>query len=263
MQERRTRPPCLVRSRPSRSPRFLAPAAPINMRSDLEIARDVALKPIPRTSPPTTASRRAPSSPTASTWRRWTTASAGRTAAAPRARSTWSSPRSRRRPPARGRRSTPWAFSLALNKIGKKAACAIRQPSHGAGVRDQGRRGGRRPQPGRAHGGPPPDRRLPRGHSGQQPAERGDRRIDPPGQPVGHRPGHRHLATRPRRQRPGASPDHDRARRAEERRAPGDRLRHHVGVGGHGRARDELGPRRRVAPPTRAARSAPTARASP
>ena len=100
---------------------------------------------------------------------------------------------------------------------------------HGPDVRDQGRRGGWRLQPGRTDGDPQPapHRRLPRGHGGAQPAVRGARQPPPPGQRGRHRPARHHVAARARRQRPRAAQHRRGPRRQAGRCPPADRLRHH------------------------------------
>ena len=76
---------------------------------------------------------------------------------------------------------TPLGEGKTTTTVGLgQAMCAHRASGHGRDpaavdgpdVRDQGRRGRRRLQPGRAHGDaqPAPHRRLPRGHRGAQPA---------------------------------------------------------------------------------------------
>ena len=91
-----------------------------------------------------------------------------------RAASTSSSPRSPRRRSARARRRRPSGSPRASTGSASKAAVCIRQPSLGPGLRDQGRRGRRRLQPGHPDGGlqPPPDRRRPRHRRGAQPRRR-------------------------------------------------------------------------------------------
>ena len=109
----------------------------------------------------------------------------------------------------------------------------------GAGLRREGRRSGRRREPGRAARGdqPAPDRRLPRGRGGEQPARGGDRYLDPARQPARPRPGARELAARRRHERPRPAPGAHRARRPAERRPARDGLRHHVRVRGDERHR--------------------------
>ena len=106
----------------------------------------------------------------------------------------------------------------------------------GPDVRDQGRRGRRRLQPGHPDGDaqPAPDRRLPRGDRGAQPAVGDGRQPPAPGQRARPRPRQHHLAARARRQRPRAAQHRHRARRARGRRHPADRLRHHRCVRGDG-----------------------------
>ena len=76
-------------------------------------------------------------------------------------------------------------LSSARAPVDALAAAAIAR----ADVRHQGRRGGRRLQPGRADGGrePAPDRRLPRGHLGAQPAHSHGRQPPAPRQRARHR----------------------------------------------------------------------------
>ena len=101
-----------------------------------------------------------------------------------------------------------------------------------AGLRHQGRRGGGRLCAGGPDGGlqPPPDGRRPRDLARPQPARGDDRQLDHPRQQAAHRPAVHHLAARRRRERPGAAQDRDRPRRARERPATRDGLRHRRGV---------------------------------
>ena len=63
-----------------------------------------------------------------------------------------------------GKTTTSVSLTQGLGKIGKNVMLCLREPSHGAGVRHQGRRQRRRLRAGRADGGdqPPLQRRLPR-----------------------------------------------------------------------------------------------------
>ena len=102
----------------------------------------------------------------------------------------------------------------------------------GARLRHQGRRGGGWLRPGRPHGGlqPPSDRRRPRDLPRPQPARRDDRQLDHPRQQAPHRPAVHHLAARRRRERQGLAQGRDRPRRAGERLAARDGLRHRGGL---------------------------------
>ena len=82
--------------------------------------------------------------------------------------------RSRPTPLGEGKSTTTVGLAQGLNRIGHRAAVAIRQPIARAGLRDQGRRRRRRLQPGHPDGGlqPPPDRRRPR-HRGRPQPRRG------------------------------------------------------------------------------------------
>ena len=106
----------------------------------------------------------------------------------------------------------------------------------GPDVRDQGRRGRRRLQPGRPHGRaqPAPDRRLPRGHRGAQPAVGGAGQPPLPGQHLRDRPARHHLAAGARRQRPRAAQRDRRPRQQDGRDPAADRVRHHRRERGHG-----------------------------
>ena len=109
----------------------------------------------------------------------------------------------------------------------------------GPDVRDQGRRGRRRLQPGHPHGAaqPAPHRRLPRRDRGAQPAGRHPRQPPPPGQRPRPRPPQHHVAPRAGRQRSCAAQHRDRPRLEGGRRHPPERVRHHGRLGGDGRAR--------------------------
>ena len=139
------------------------------------------------------------------------------------------------------------AFSPHRQARGRRDPPAVDGPD----VRHQGRRRGRGLLAGRADGEvqPPPHRRLPRGHERAQHALRGPRQPPLPGQRRRARPVPRHLAPRARRQRPRAAQHRHRPRRADGRRAARVRLRHHLGVGGHGRPRPVERPRRHARPP--------------
>ena len=106
----------------------------------------------------------------------------------------------------------------------------------GPDVRDQGRRGRGRLQPGRAHGRaqPAPDRRLPRRDRGAQPAVGRPGQPPLPGQRRGHRPARHHLAPGARRQRPRAAQRDRRSRQQDGRDPAPDRVRHHRRERGHG-----------------------------
>ena len=106
----------------------------------------------------------------------------------------------------------------------------------GPDVRDQGRRGRRRLQPGRpdGHPQPAPDRRLPRGHRGAQPAVGGAGQPPVPGQRLRDRPARHHLAAGARRQRPRAAQRDRRPRQQDGRDPAADRVRHHRRERGHG-----------------------------
>ena len=85
---------------------------------------------------------------------------------------------------ARASRTTTVGLAQGLNRIGRRAAVTIRQPSLGPGVRDQGRRRRRRLQPDHPDGGlqPPPDRRRPRDRRRAQPGRGVHRQPHPPRQ---------------------------------------------------------------------------------
>ena len=119
-----------------------------------------------------------------------------------------------------GKSTTTVGLAQGLERIGKKAAVALRQPSPRPGVRDQGRRRRRRLQPGHPDGGlqPPPDRRHPRHRRRAQPRRGVHRQPHPPRQRAGHRRQQRPLAARPRHQRPRP------ARRRGGPGRPGQRL---------------------------------------
>ncbi|MDF2978985.1 MAG: fhs [Actinomycetospora sp.] len=139
-----------------------------------------------------------------------------------------------------GKTTTTVGLGQAFSHIGKRGVVAIRQPSMG----------GRRLLAGRADGEvqPPPHRRLPRGDERAQHALRGARQPPLPGQRRGPGPLPRHLAPGARRQRAGAAQHRHRPRRADGRRAARVRLRHHLGLRGHGRARPVQRPRRPACP---------------
>ena len=105
-----------------------------------------------------------------------------------------------------------------------------------SGVRHQGRRGRRRPHPGRPDGGPEPalHRRHPRDRRRQQPARGDDRRLDPARQPAPDRRAADPVAARGRHERPRAARHRGRPRRPRQRLSARDRLRHHRGVRGDG-----------------------------
>ena len=77
-------------------------------------------------------------------------------------------------PAGEGKTTTTVGLGDALVRIGKNAAICLREPSLGPGVRDEGRRGGRRLRAGGADGRHQPafHRRLPRDRRRQQPARR-------------------------------------------------------------------------------------------
>ena len=137
----------------------------------------------------------------------------------------------------------------------------------GSDVRDQGRRGRGRLQPGRSHGRaqPAPDRRLPRRDRGAQPA------VGRPGQPslprqrLRHRPAQHHLAPGARRQRPRAAQRDRRSRQQDGRDPAPDRVRHHRRERGHGdlRARAFAAGDARAVRPYRRRLHQTTARRSP
>ncbi len=116
----------------------------------------------------------------------------------------------------------------------RRAAAAV----DGSDLRHQGRRRGRRLQPGRADGAaqPAPHRRLPRRDGCPQPALRDDRQPPAPRQQARHRRPQHHLAPGDGRQRPGAAHRHRRHRRAGGRARAPDRVRHHRSQRGHGAA---------------------------
>ena len=135
-----------------------------------------------------------------------------------------------------GKTTTLVGLTQGLGVIGKNPVACLREAVARAGVRDQGRRGRRRPDPGRPDGGPQPPlhRRHPRDRRRQQPAGGDDRRLDPARQPAQHRRAADRLAARRRHERPGAAPDRDRPRRPRQRLPARDRLRHHRRLRGHG-----------------------------
>ena len=121
------------------------------------------------------------------------------------------------------------------------------------GLRDQGRGGRRRLQPGHPDGGlqPPPDRRRPRHRGRAQPRRGVPRQQPPPQEPARHRPARDPLAARRRHQRPRAAPRRHRPRRARGRDPARDRVRHHRRLRGDGGPR----PRHRPVRPARPARA--------
>ena len=153
--------------------------------SDLDIARSVTPRPSP-TSPTTWASSTTRSSCTAAPRPRSRSRASSARSASVRAASTCWSPPSARRPWARARRTTTVGLAQGLQRIGKKAAVALRQPSPGPRVRDQGRRRGRRLLPGHPDGGlqPPPHGRRPRDRRRAQPRRGVHRQPHPPRQPA-------------------------------------------------------------------------------
>ena len=120
-------------------------------------------------------------------------------------------------------------------------------------LRHEGRGGRRRLQPGDPDGGhqPPFHRRLRRDRRRQQPPRGDGRQPHLLGQRARHRPAPRHLAARPRHERPGAPQYRLLARRRRQRLSPRGRLRHRRRVGGDG----DLLPRHRHRRPGRAARA--------
>ena len=118
-------------------------------------------------------------------------------------------------------------------------------------LRHEGRRGRRRLCPGRADGGhqPPFHRRFPRDRRRQQPARGDGRQPHLLGQRARHRPAPRHLAARPRHERPGAAPDHLVAGRGRQRLPARGRVRHRRRLRGHGDLLPRDRPRRSEAPP--------------
>ena len=80
-------------------------------------------------------------------------------------------------PAGEGKTTTTVGLGDALNRIGKRAVICLREPSPGAELRHEGRRGRRRLCAGRADGPDQPafHRRFPRHHLGQQLAGRDDR----------------------------------------------------------------------------------------
>ena len=137
-----------------------------------------------------------------------------------------------------GKTTTTVGLGQAMAQIGRRAVISIRQPSMGPtfGIKG-GAAGGGYSQvipmellnlhlTGDFHAD----------HRGQQPARRDARQPPPPGQRARHRPPQHHLAAGARRQRPGAAQHRHRARRPAGRCRPPDRLRHHRGLGGDGRA---------------------------
>ncbi len=138
-------------------------------------------------------------------------------------------------PAGEGKTTTSVALAMGLNKIGKKGHHLSARALAGPGLRDEGRRHGRRPRDARTLGGHQPalHRRHPRHHVGAQPprGHRGQRAALPrPGQP---RPARHALAPRPRHERPRAAPRrgrHGQGQRPDAR----DGLRHHRGQRGDG-----------------------------
>ena len=122
-----------------------------------------------------------------------------------------------------------------------RAAGDHRHPAglHGPHLRDQGRRGGRRLQPGGPlrEPEPAPDGRPARGHGRQQPPGRHGGQPPLQRERARARSARRDVEARARRQRPLTPPHCERARDEAGRHAAGDRFRHHRGVRGDGRAR--------------------------
>ena len=145
-------------------------------------------------------------------------------------------------PAGEGKTTTTIGLGDALNRIGKKAAVCLREPSLGPVLRHEGRRGGRRLRAGRADGGHQPafHRRLPRDRRREQPARGADRQPHPPRQRARHRRAPHRLEARARHERPRAARDHRRARRPGQRLPARGRLRHRRRVRGDG----DLLPRR-------------------
>ena len=119
-----------------------------------------------------------------------------------------------------GKTTMTIGLGQALCKAGKRAVIALREPSIGPDPRHEGRRHGRRPLAGRAHGRDQPalHRRLPRHHLREQPARRHHRQSPPPRQRARHRPRARCLEARARRERPRAPEERARPRRPPRRR---------------------------------------------
>ena len=105
-----------------------------------------------------------------------------------------------------------------------------------AQLRHEGRRRRRRLCAGRADGGhqPPFHRRFPRDRRRQQPARGDGRQPHLLGQRARHRPAPRHLAPRPRHERPGAALDRLLARRRRQRLPARGRVRHRRRLRGDG-----------------------------
>ena len=119
-------------------------------------------------------------------------------------------------------------------------------------LRHEGRRRRRRLCPGRADGGhqPPFHRRFPRDRRREQSARRDGRQPHLLGQRTRHRLAPRHLAPRPRHERPRAALDRLVARRGRQRLPARGRVRHHRRLRGHG----DLLPRQRSRRPEAASR---------
>ena len=105
-----------------------------------------------------------------------------------------------------------------------------------AGLRHEGRGGGRRLRAGRADGGHQPalHRRLLGHRAREQPARRADRQPHPSRQRARLRRAPHHLAARAGRERPRAARHHGRPRRPGQRLSAPGRLRHRRGLRGHG-----------------------------
>ncbi|TML23641.1 MAG: FAD-dependent oxidoreductase [Actinobacteria bacterium] len=117
-----------------------------------------------------------------------------------------------------------------------------------AGLRNQGRRGGRRLCAGRTDGGPEPPlhRRHPRDRRGEQPPRGDARGARPARKRARDRSADDQLAPLRRHQRPRAPRHRDRARGEGERVRAADGLRHHGGLRGDG---DRRGCARRLRSP--------------
>jgi formate--tetrahydrofolate ligase len=141
-------------------------------------------------------------------------------------------------PAGEGKTTTTVGLGDGLNRIGRKAMIALREPSLGPCFGQKGG-GGRRALAGRAHGADQSafHGRFPRDHIGAQPARRDDRQscrlgnaigIDASGIPGGV---HRH-------ERPVLARDRQFARGRRRQRLPArGRFRHHRRLGGDGGVR--------------------------
>ncbi|MPM68897.1 hypothetical protein SDC9_115832 [bioreactor metagenome] len=111
-------------------------------------------------------------------------------------------------------------------------------------LRRQGRGCRGRVQPGDSHGGhqPPFHRRPPCHHHGPQPHRRHDRQLPPAGQRAQPRPPEDRVAEGDGSERTGPEKRHPRPRGKGQRRSPGERLRHHRGVGDNGHSLPLHGP---------------------